>query len=245
MAKEGANLETEQELLRALESGKVVTQMSLSKRLGVSIGLVNALIKRAVRKGYVKVRTAPYKRYAYYLTPEGFSEKCRLVVEYLDFSLNFFRRAKQDYLAVFQQAQSRGARRFALIGAGELAEIAYLAAVEADAEIVAVVDAETTRRRIAGAPVAATLEEIGAVDALVITDQSAPQDVYDAYAARGYAELLLTPRLLGLALAREADAPSAAARDMALEAAAAGLETAPGTTLGTAARKSPEEESSR
>lgn len=198
MAKEGANLETEQELLRALESGTVVTQMSLSKRLGVSIGLVNALIKRAVRKGYVKVRTAPYKRYAYYLTAEGFSEKCRLVVEYLDVSLSFFRRAKQDYQNVFAHAQATGALRFVLIGAGELAEIAYLAAIEADAEIVAVIDSDATRRRVGGARVVAALEEIGPIDALVITDQIAPQDVFDAYAAKGFAGRLYAPRLLGV-----------------------------------------------
>ena len=50
----------------------------LKHELGVSVGLINTLIKRAVKKGLVKVREAPYKRYAYYLTPHGFAKKVRL-----------------------------------------------------------------------------------------------------------------------------------------------------------------------
>ena len=48
---------------------------------------VNALIKKFLNKG-VKVRQAPYKRFIYYLTPEGFSE-VKLVLEYVTDSLSF------------------------------------------------------------------------------------------------------------------------------------------------------------
>jgi DNA-binding MarR family transcriptional regulator len=70
-----ARTQTEMDLIAALEEGGAVTQMSLSKRLMVSVGLVNALLKRAVNKGFVKVTAAPRKRYIYYVTPKGFREK--------------------------------------------------------------------------------------------------------------------------------------------------------------------------
>ena len=82
-------LKTELDILAALESGEVVTQMTLAKRVGVAVGLINALIKRGMRKGYVKARSAPYKRYAYYLTPKGFAEKSRW--QSLQFFSNLFR----------------------------------------------------------------------------------------------------------------------------------------------------------
>src|SRR5262249_42656896 len=53
----------------------MVTQMTLGKRMGVSIGLVNTLLKRRMRNSYVKARKVSFKRYAYYVTPKGFSEK--------------------------------------------------------------------------------------------------------------------------------------------------------------------------
>src|SRR4051812_16616127 len=82
---------TEVRLFTAIESGTDDTQISLSKRVGVAVGLVNALLKRAARKGLVKVTSAPARRYKYYLTPKGFAEKSRLVAEYLNDSLSFFR----------------------------------------------------------------------------------------------------------------------------------------------------------
>jgi len=45
--------------------------------LDIALGLVNAYVKRSIKKGLVKVSQAPARRYAYYLTPQGFSEKSR------------------------------------------------------------------------------------------------------------------------------------------------------------------------
>ena len=129
-------IQTEIELLAALERREVVTQPALAKRLSISVGMVNALLKRAVRKGLVKAKAAPYKRWAYYVTPEGFQEKSRLVAQYLDTSLAFFRMARREYRLLFQNGQRAGYRRFVLVGRGEVAEIALLAALEADAELV-------------------------------------------------------------------------------------------------------------
>ncbi|WP_205944564.1 hypothetical protein [Pelagibius litoralis] len=74
-------------LFTAVEQGEVMTQVALKQQVGVSVGLV----KRAVNKGYVKACQVPYRRYAYYLTPQGFWEKNRLVAKYLETSLSFFR----------------------------------------------------------------------------------------------------------------------------------------------------------
>ena len=109
-------LQTELELLSALERREVVTQPALAKRLSISVGMVNALLKRAVRKGLVKAKAAPYKRWAYYLTPEGFEEKSRLVARYLDSSLTFFRMARREYRLLFLGGQRAGFRRFVLVG---------------------------------------------------------------------------------------------------------------------------------
>src|SRR3546814_18810468 len=105
-----------------------LTQVALKQRIGVSVGLNNALLKRSVHKGYVKVRKVPYRRYAYYLTPQGFGEKSRLVAKYLETSLSFFREARSQYADLFERAERAGLKRLVLFGEGELAEIAVLAA---------------------------------------------------------------------------------------------------------------------
>src|SRR4051794_2121738 len=104
----GTKADADLDLLSALERGEVVTQQMLTRDVGLSVGLINALIKRAIKKGLVKAQQAPYKRYAYYLTPQGFAEKGRLVAKYLECSLDLFRRARDDYAEILQQLVRRG-----------------------------------------------------------------------------------------------------------------------------------------
>ena len=174
------DIQTEIEFLAALERREVVSQLALAKRLSISAGMVNALLKRAVRKGLVKAKAAPYKRWAYYVTPEGFEEKSRLVAQYLDASFAFFRKARQEYRQLFAGGREKGLRRFVLAGRGEVAEIALLAAIEADAELVGILDREANAARLHGLPVLRSLDEAEAWDAVVITESRRPQEAFDA-----------------------------------------------------------------
>src|ERR1700738_702083 len=84
------------DLLTSVEHDGDRSQRHIAAELGIALGLVNAYLKRCVKKGLVKVHDAPARRYAYYLTPQGFAEKSRLTVEYLSSSFSFFRLAKAD-----------------------------------------------------------------------------------------------------------------------------------------------------
>src|SRR5690606_26631731 len=101
-------------VLSAVEADFKTTQRKLSVDLGIALGLTNAYLKRCVRKGWVKVTHVPMRRYAYYLTPQGFSEKARLTAEYLSSSLEFFRRARSECAQLLSEARARNARRFVL-----------------------------------------------------------------------------------------------------------------------------------
>ena len=108
-----------------LEKKEIISQSNLAKSVLISLGMANAILKKAISKGYVKAKAAPYKRYIYYLTKEGFTEKSRLVREYLDSSLNFFQKAKQAYLEILIEIKKR---RFdiVLVGEGDLEDICKL-----------------------------------------------------------------------------------------------------------------------
>ncbi len=191
-----ARTQTEMDLIAALEEGGAVTQMSLSKRLMVSVGLVNALLKRAVNKGFVKVKAAPRKRYIYYVTPKGFREKAHLVADYLECSLRFFRRARTQFDELLAVLHARGARRIVVIGGGELMEILMLSQQDSDVEVVAVLDWETNKERLQGILVARSFDELPEFDAAVIAAVRQPQEAFDqACAALGAARVFAPPLL--------------------------------------------------
>jgi hypothetical protein len=84
-----------------------------------------------VQKGLIKVKDVPAQRYAYFLTPKGFSEKGCLVSEYLSSSLSFFRLAREECSALFEDAKLRGFSRVVIYGTGALAEITLISGQDA------------------------------------------------------------------------------------------------------------------
>ena len=186
-------------LLESVERDGGRSQRHLASELGIALGLVNAYLKRCVKKGLVKVAEVPRRRYAYYLTPQGFAEKSRLTIEYLTVSFSFFRQARADCAKTLAGAREQGWERIVLAGISDLAEIAVICAFESDIRIVAVVDPATTATTFMGTPVVSSFAAItDPADAVVITDLHAKPATIDAAVARFGRERVLAPTLLGL-----------------------------------------------
>jgi DNA-binding MarR family transcriptional regulator len=186
-------------LLESVERDGAQSQRKLASDLGIALGLVNAYLKRCVKKGLLKIGEVPPRRYAYYLTPHGFAEKSRLTLEYLSSSFSFFRRAREDCSSVLKAAHARGWNRIALIGVSDLAEVATICALEQGLTIVAVVDAEAeaTRDRFVGIPVVRSLDAVpGGFDALIITDLASTRETMKAALTALEAERVFVPVLL-------------------------------------------------
>jgi DNA-binding MarR family transcriptional regulator len=180
-------------VLDAVDRDPSVTQRSLARELDIALGLTNAYLKRCVLKGLIKVSQVPARRYAYYLTPQGFAEKSRLTASYLTHSLSFFRQARIQCGEMFTAAVARGQQRVVLVGEGDLADIASLVAREHAIKIVGLVpwtgDAQAAATAIAA---------LGPVDAVFITTVVQSQDAFDAVCATVGAERIYAPRLLRL-----------------------------------------------
>jgi DNA-binding MarR family transcriptional regulator len=184
-------------LLESVERDGGTSQRRLAAELGIALGLVNAYLRRCVKKGLVKVAHAPARRYAYYLTPQGFAEKSRLTVEYLSYSFSFFRSARADCAAALAQASARGWRRIALAGVSDLAEISTICALESGVGIVAVVDPTAEVSRFIGLPVVATFAELPEpCDAVLLTDLKEPIRTLERAKEQFGAERVLVPDLL-------------------------------------------------
>ena len=185
-------------LLSSVEDG-ATSQRRIAAELGIALGLVNAYLRRCVKKGLVKVSEAPARRYAYYLTPKGFNEKSRLTVEYLSLSFHFFRQAKADCALVFEVAKVRNFQNLVLRGRSDLAEIAILSAVERDISIVAVVDPEAKPGLFVGKNLVRTFTDIQApFDAVVVTDVVNARRSFDEAVKIYGSHCVLAPTLLGL-----------------------------------------------
>jgi EPS-associated MarR family transcriptional regulator len=71
--------ETEFRLLRELSNNGQLSQRELSRRVGISLGSINYLIKRFMEKGLIKAmrfkNSSNKFAYIYVLTPKGIEER--------------------------------------------------------------------------------------------------------------------------------------------------------------------------
>ncbi len=183
-------------VLTAIEHDANLSQRMISTELGVALGLANAYLKRCVGKGWIKIQEAPTRRYAYYLTPKGFSEKARLTGNYLSASFNFFRRAREQMDELVELCVANGWRRIAYAGISELAEVGMLCAQEFDITIVAIIDPYAEQTQFRRLPVISKISKSDHIDAVIVTELSRPQEVCKLIEASVGAEHMLVPRLL-------------------------------------------------
>ncbi|WP_299379033.1 winged helix-turn-helix transcriptional regulator [uncultured Kiloniella sp.] len=148
------------QLLSEIERNPSVSQKDLSREVGISVGMVNWHVKRFVSKGLVKLQEAPLKRYLYYLTPEGFSEKAKLTADFLHTSFDVFRQGREQYSALFDLCSVNGWCNIVLLGNTELTELAVLVANQfPKINLVAVMDGDAERSSPHGVNLASRPEE--------------------------------------------------------------------------------------
>jgi predicted transcriptional regulator len=183
-------------VLTSVEKNQLITQRTIASELGIALGLANAYLKRCIRKGFIKITSAPPRRYAYYLTAQGFREKSRLTTQYLHSSFSFFRSARRQCELLMLDCAAREWRRIALYGVSELAEVALLCSREQNVEIIGIFD--PSGGSLSGMPALSSLSDVGPWDAVLLTVLNNPQAAYDHLIDQLPDERLLTPRLLNV-----------------------------------------------
>ena len=178
------------EILTAIDEGEPLTQRALAQRLGVALGLTNLYLKRLATKGSIKIvefprKPAARKRLRYLLTPTGMAEKTRLTYEHITYSLDLYRRARQALRDSLSPLPERGARRVALYGTGEAAEVAYLTLRELGLEPVGVFAPEAGGHFLGFAVQSLSALGEAAADAVVVATFDRPEPALAELAAAG------------------------------------------------------------
>lgn len=70
-------------ILEELKKNPDITQRDLSEKTGLSLGMVNMLLKKFVKKGFVKLEKLNSRSFRYILTAERFKEKSKKTIEYI------------------------------------------------------------------------------------------------------------------------------------------------------------------
>ena len=184
------------ELLQAIELKNDISQRYLAREMGVALGLANSYLKRCVKKGWIKMTTAPANRYLYYLTPNGFAEKARLTTEFFSTSLALFRQSGDEYSRVFDHCISNGKTRILLAGLSDLTEIAVMRAMQSNVVLVAIYQPDSQAKEFFSIPMVDQRIECDSFDAVVLTSMEQTHELVIELEQLYGAEKLIVPSML-------------------------------------------------
>ena len=150
-------------ILSEIEAGKKISQRYLSRELGIALGLTSLLVRRLIRKGWVRMIRISRNRVRYLLTPAGIVEKAHMSHATLQYSIRFYVEARDCIRNRFATLSSmwpdegcgsdaKIEKRIVFYGSGELAEIGFICLQGADLKLVGVVD-DQGRERFFDVPV--------------------------------------------------------------------------------------------
>ena len=117
-------------LLEQVELDPDVNQATLAIQLGVAVGTINWHLKRLIAKGYVKVQRAERKKLRYIITPEGIALRARLTVDYIERSLDVYRKTRVRVKKHLNAVREAGFKKVRIVGEGDIAEICRLSCLE-------------------------------------------------------------------------------------------------------------------
>lgn len=102
-------------------------QRVLAKKTGISLGLTNLLIKKLIKKGYIKALQLNRRKIQYMLTPKGFSEKAKKSYGYTIKTINLLKSIKEKIQDLIIEEYNKGKREYIIVGNGDLVSMIELA----------------------------------------------------------------------------------------------------------------------
>ena len=130
------SLQKRLDILEEIEENPEIKQKNLATRLGIGVGTVNWYIKRLSKKGYLKMKQIGQWKWKYILTPKGMKEKARLTKNYIENSMDLYRRTRQQARKLLTEVKKDDHSKVIIPGDNDLAEVCRLTALELDLEVV-------------------------------------------------------------------------------------------------------------
>jgi len=112
--------EKEHAVIREIHNNHLPDQRTIASRTGISLGLTNLIIKKLIKKGYVKAKQLNQKKIQYLLTPKGFSEKAKKSYNFTLKTINMLAGLRGGIQKLVNDYAAKGYDYFELSGNGEV-----------------------------------------------------------------------------------------------------------------------------
>lgn len=110
-------------LLEQISRKNLMSQRELAKRTGISLGLINTLLKKLLRSGHIRISYLNKKKLQYQLTYMGLMATTRKTHAQATKTIQNYRQIKEGLSKLLQELHEAGFSYFSIHGDGELRDL--------------------------------------------------------------------------------------------------------------------------
>jgi len=136
--------------LLEIKQNPSLSQRSLSRKLNISLGLTNAIIKNLIHRGWLKVKKDTGRKLLYIITPEGMANVSRLMYNRFQKTLHHYHYTKDLLTAYLMKLYQQGEKTINIYGTGQLAEITYYAGISTPLKLNDILSDDPSKEKFLG-----------------------------------------------------------------------------------------------
>lgn len=113
-------IDKETVILFSLQKNSSVSQRQLARATGISLGLINVILQKFIKNGYVTVTHHDKRKFQYLLTPHGFEETFRKGYQVATATIRNYHNIQSQLAQILKNLYKAGYEYFSICGDGEL-----------------------------------------------------------------------------------------------------------------------------
>jgi predicted transcriptional regulator len=136
--------------LLEIKDNPSVSQRSLARKLNISLGLTNSILKNLISRGWIKAKKDTGRKLLYLITPQGMANVSRLMYTRFQETLHYYHYTKDLLTAYLMKLYQQGEKTINIYGTGQLAEITYYAGIGTPLKLNAIITDDPSKEKFLG-----------------------------------------------------------------------------------------------
>lgn len=136
--------------LLEIKENPSTNQRTLARKLNISLGLTNAILKNLVFRGWVKAKKDTGKKLLYIITPKGMANVSSLMYKRFQETFHYYHYTKDLISTYLMTLYKKGVRTVNIYGINQLTEITYYAGISTPLKLNAIITDDLSKEKYLG-----------------------------------------------------------------------------------------------
>ena len=136
--------------LLEIKENPSTNQRTLARKLNISLGLTNAILKNLMFRGWIKAKKDTGRKLLYIITPKGMANVSGLMYQRFQETFHYYHYTKDYIMKYLMQLYKEGVRTVSIYGISQLTEIIYYAGISTPLKLDAIIQSDVSKEKYLG-----------------------------------------------------------------------------------------------